>query len=96
MIAQLTFPASAAANPRKATDEAAEAFEAMAMAELLAPMFKALEVEGFGGGFAEEMFRPMLVQSFAKSMAGAGGVGIGDMLKTELLRLQGLSPETTP
>lgn len=67
----------------------AEEFEAMALAEMLGPMFEALDTDGLGGGgFGEQMFRPMMVQQYAQNIARAGGVGLADSIVAELMRMQ--------
>jgi flagellar protein FlgJ len=64
-------------------------FEGMVLGQLLAPMFEALPTDGLGGGGpGEAMFRPMLVQRYADSMARAGGIGLADHVLGELVRLQ--------
>jgi Rod binding domain-containing protein len=71
----------------------AEEFEAMALAELLQPIFAQINPRGLGGGGAgEEMFRPMLVQEYAAAMAKGGGVGLADAVMRELTRLQAAAP----
>jgi Rod binding domain-containing protein len=68
---------------------AAEEFEAVFLAEMLAPMFESLDTDGLGGGgMGEEIFRPMLVERYAESISRAGGVGIADSIVRELVRLQ--------
>lgn len=77
--------ASASAEARRAAEE----FEAIFIAEMLAPMFEGLETEGLGGGgLGEEIFRPMLVERYAEAIAQAGGAGIADSIVRELMRLQ--------
>lgn len=73
----------------------AEEFEAVFLAEMLAPMFENLDTEGLGGGGeGERMFRPMLVEQYANAIAQAGGVGLADTVIRELMRLQSaLTPE---
>lgn len=67
----------------------AQEFEAMFLAEMLAPMFEALDTEGLGGGgMGERMFRPMLVERYAQSIAQAGGVGVADYIIAELNRMR--------
>jgi Rod binding domain-containing protein len=67
----------------------AEEFEAMALNQLLAPMFEGLTTDGLGGGGAgEAMFRPMLVQEYAKGIAQAGGVGLAEPVLRELMKMQ--------
>ncbi len=39
------------------------------------------------------MFRPMLVEQYANSIAKAGGVGIADSIIRELQRMQVQAPE---
>lgn len=83
--------ASAPADVRRAAEE----FEAIFLAEMLAPMFEGLETDGLGGGgLGEEIFRPMLVERYAEAIAHAGGAGIADSIVRELMRLQaGAVPE---
>lgn len=68
----------------------AEEFEAMALGQLLQPIFAAMSTDGLGGGgVGEEMFRPMLVDEYAKNLARSGGVGLGHYVIQELMRMQG-------
>ncbi len=75
-----------------ATDEArrvATEFEAVFIAEMLAPMFEGLETEGLGGGgMGEQIFRPMLIERYAETLSRNGGLGIADSIVAELQRLQ--------
>lgn len=67
----------------------AKEFEAMVVGELIAPMFEALDTDGFGGGGAgEKMFRPMLVREYAKSIVASGGIGLSDAVAQEMIRMQ--------
>lgn len=79
------------------TDEmrrVANEFESVFLAEMMAPMFEGLETDDLGGGGAgERMFRPMLVEQYANSIAKAGGVGIADSIIRELQRMQVQAPE---
>jgi Rod binding domain-containing protein len=73
---------------------AAEAFEAQALGALLQPMFEGLETRSpFGGGAAEQQWRPMLVEAIARGLARTGGVGLADAVLGEMLRLQGARGE---
>ena len=68
---------------------AAEAFEAVFLSEMLAPMFDGIDTEGLGGGgMGEQIFRPMLVERYAESITRSGGVGIADSVVREMMRLQ--------
>ena len=80
-----------AAQTREEAEHLAKEFETMFLAEMLKPVFEQIETDGpFGGGQAEEAFRPMLVENYAKSLSDSGGVGIADSVLTEILRMQGL------
>ena len=68
---------------------AAEEFEALFLAEMLAPIFETVDTEGlFGGGSAERIYRSLLVQEYGKALTQSGGVGIADAVERELLKLQ--------
>jgi Rod binding domain-containing protein len=88
-----TTSAPAAPRPNNAAaDElrrVAEEFEAVFLAEMLAPMFDGIDTEGLGGGgMGEQMFRPMLVERYAEAIARAGGVGVAESVVRELVRMQ--------
>lgn len=71
----------------------AEEFEAVFLAEMLAPMFDGLDTEGLGGGgMGEQMFRPMLIERYAQAISSAGGVGVAESVIRELMRLQEAAP----
>ena len=87
-------PAPQGADPRQAElRRAAEEFEAIFLAQMMAPMFEGLDTEGLGGGgMGEEIFRPMLIERYAEALSQAGGVGIADSIVRELMRLQETAP----
>ncbi|MGF1591681.1 MAG: rod-binding protein [Kiloniellaceae bacterium] len=67
----------------------AEEFEAMFLAEMLAPVFESVDSDGlFGGGQGEDIYRSMMVQEYGKAIARAGGVGIAETVQREILRMQ--------
>jgi peptidoglycan hydrolase FlgJ len=70
--------------------QAARDFEAMAIGQLLQPMFQTIDVKhsSFGGGEAEEAWRPMLVDAIAKQMASRGGIGLAVPVFNAMLRAQ--------
>mgnify|MGYP000876584205 CR=1 FL=1 len=77
------------ATPNADLQRVAQEFEAVFLSEMLAPMFESLDTEGLGGGgMGEQMFRPMLVQRYAETIARAGGVGIADSILREFTRMQ--------
>jgi Rod binding domain-containing protein len=70
--------------------QSASDFEAMALSEMLQPMFKTVDMSKgmFGGGAGEATWQPMLVDEMAKTIARAGGLGIGDAIFRQMLRTQ--------
>ena len=70
-------------------DKAAEEFEAMFLSQMLGHMYSEMEVDPVtGGGHAEEVYRSFLNDEYAKLMSRAGGVGIADYVRREMLKLQ--------
>ena len=69
---------------------AAQDFEAMALGELLSPMFQTIDVAHapFGGGEAEAMWQPMLVDAIAKQTAAHGGLGLAPQVFAAMLHAQ--------
>ena len=86
-------PALAPGNVDR-TRKAAEDFEALAIGQLLAPMFATVNVSKgmFGGGKGEEAWKPMMVDEMGKMLAKAGGIGLADSVYREMLRMQ--DPQT--
>jgi Rod binding domain-containing protein len=82
-------PAAQAENDAK-VQKSAQDFTAVALGEMLAPMFDTLDQTGgtFGGGGGEAAFRPMLVQEFAKTIARQGGFGLTEQVAKAMLALQ--------
>ena len=70
--------------------KAAEDFTAVALNEMLKPMFDTSDTSDgpFGGGAAEQAFRPMMVSEIAKQIARTGGLGIAEPVLQQMLRLQ--------
>ena len=68
----------------------AQKFEAMALNEMLAPIFGTADNSKsiFGGGEGEATWRPMLVSEMAKKIASAGGLGLAQPVYQQMLRLQ--------
>jgi peptidoglycan hydrolase FlgJ len=84
-------PATGASDPRVGRlREAARSFESMAVAQMLQPMFATVDLSKgpFGGRQGEAMWRPLMVEEMAKTIARAGGFGIADAVFREMLRTQ--------
>jgi Rod binding domain-containing protein len=91
MIASATPPtASLPAQQVQKIQKAAEDFEAMAIGQLLAPMFETVDHSKtlFGGGDGEAAWRPMMVSALAKQMAAHGGLGLARPVMQQLLQIQ--------
>lgn len=70
--------------------QAAQAFEANALSQLLAPMFDTVDTSGgvMGGGEAEKAWRPMLTDAIAKHIAAHGGLGLAAPVLRQMLQMQ--------
>jgi Rod binding domain-containing protein len=81
-------PGSAPMDPK--IWEAAKKFEAMAIGQLLAPMFDTVDTSHslFGGGEAETTWKPMLVDAIGKQIEGHGGFGLAQPVYAAMLRAQ--------
>ncbi len=70
--------------------QSAKDFEAMALGQLLAPMFDTVDTahSTFGGGDAEATWQPMLVDAIGKQMAAHGGLGLAVPVFNAMLHAQ--------
>jgi Rod binding domain-containing protein len=81
----------AGVHTRAEAERVAGEFEHMFLAQMLQPMFAGISTTApFGGGQGEEMFKPMLIDEYAKAMSSRGGVGVKQAVLKEILKLQGL------
>lgn len=82
------------ADPAKVA-KAARDFEAMAIGQLLQPMFDTVDTahDPFGGGAGEEAWKPMLVQEFARQIASHGGLGLAGPIYDAMMRVQEAKPK---
>ena len=86
---QRTFVRDSVMQSADPARKAAIEFESVLLSQILDEMFSGLEADGpFGGGMGEKMFRGIMNQEIAGSIARQGGVGIGDAVYKELLQLQ--------
>jgi len=67
----------------------AQDFEASFLSEMLKPMFEGLSTDGpFGGGEAEGTWRSFMIDAMAKQTVKAGGVGLTNVVMSEMLKMQ--------
>ena len=87
--APATIPNAEKPEERKLR-KAASDFEAMAIGQLLQPMFDTVDTSQslFGGGAGESAWKPMMVQEIAKHMAAHGGIGLAAPVYAAMLRMQ--------
>jgi flagellar protein FlgJ len=77
--------------------KSAHDFEAMAIGQLLQPMFDTVDTSKgtFGGGPGEEAWKPLMVQEFAKQIEAHGGLGLAKPVYDAMLRMQGTGMQGT-
>jgi len=82
-------PKVAAGGNLAATRKAAQDFETFFASQVLEQMFADVKTDSlFGGGHGEEMFRSLLLDSYAKQIGQHGGFGIADQVMRSLLAQQ--------
>ncbi len=94
-VEQMTTVSPAAGGPLGPAQLAkiaatAQQFEAMALSELLTPIFNTVDTARglFGGGEAEQAWKPMLVSEMAKGIAAHGGLGLAKPVMAQMIRMQ--------
>jgi Rod binding domain-containing protein len=86
--------APSATNNAAAAAKSAREFEGVFIAQFLGSMFQGISTDGpMGGGQGEEVFRSLMVNEYAKSIADKGGFGLADAVSRQLLRNQEVQPE---
>ncbi len=75
--------------------KSAQDFEAMALGQMLAPMFETVDASKgpFGGGSGEESWKPMMVSELGKQVAKSGGLGLARPVMEQMLRMQEARPD---
>ena len=69
--------------------KAAEEFESIFIQQFVEQMWSGVETDGeFGGGNGEKVFRSLLNEEYAKSIAAQGGLGLADNVYREIIKLQ--------
>jgi Rod binding domain-containing protein len=70
-------------------DTAAQDFEAVFVTQMIQQMFTGMGKEGpLGDGEAGSAYRSMLTDEYGKNIASAGGIGVAEHVRRELIALQ--------
>lgn len=70
-------------------DKTAKEFEAVFLSQMLTQMFAGIKTDGmFGGGYAENMYRDLMIGEYGKDIAATGGLGIADAVKAFMISAQ--------
>lgn len=72
-----------------ATKKVAQDFETFFASQMLEQMFAGVKTDSmFGGGHGEEMFRSLLLNSYAQQIGKSGKLGIANQVMKSLLQQQ--------
>ena len=75
-------------NDQKAGAVAKE-LESVFLTEMMKNMWEGVKPDKtFGGGSTEEIYRGFMLEEYGKQMAGAGGVGLQQAIKQQILTMQ--------
>ncbi len=83
-------PSTLAPAQQQKFAKAASDFEAMAINQLLAPIFNTVDQSKsmFGGGEGEAAWKPMMITAIAKQMTAHGGLGLAQPIMQQMIRMQ--------
>jgi Rod binding domain-containing protein len=80
------MPAAAGTDKTK---KVSEDFEGVFLTNMFENMFEGLDDDGpFGTGAGNGVWRSMLTEQYAKSIAASGGIGIAKQIQHQLISLQ--------
>lgn len=81
--------ASLKAANQGSVDKVSQQFASLVITQFLNIAYEGLPVDpNFGGGHGEETWRSMLLDEYGKKIGSAGGLGLADMVKRQLLKTQ--------
>lgn len=70
-------------------DSVSQEFEAQFISQMLSNMFATVDTkESLGGSDAEDTYRSMMVDQYGTMISRAGGIGVADYVKREMLKMQ--------
>ena len=82
--------AKAKAAAPDAIDKAAQDFEAVFLSQMLQHMFSDIDMNPMTDqdGPGEDIYKSMLIDEYGKILTRAGGIGVADHVKREMLKTQ--------
>lgn len=87
--ARRSYTAAGATHAPSRIDKTAEDFEAVFLTQMMERMFAGLGGDGpLGSGEAGGAYRSMLADQYGKTIAAAGGIGVAEDVRCELIALQ--------
>lgn len=69
-------------------DKVAQDFEAVFLSQMMENMFEDVDLDPLNDGPGEDVYKSMLVDEYGKILSRAGGIGIADHVKREMLAAQ--------
>ena len=83
------LPAIGKAMPADKIEATAKDFESVFLAQMMEPMFgDSIGHEAFGDEESGDVYKGLMMDEYAKQITRAGGLGIADYVKRELLKQQ--------
>lgn len=74
-------------------DKVAQDFESMFIGQMMEPMFgESTGEDAFGDSETKDIYRGLMMDEYGKQVSRAGGIGIADYVRQELLKLQEAAP----
>src|SRR5271169_3380758 len=89
-VARVPYPtATPAAAGTDKTKKVSQDFESVFLTNMFENMFEGLDDDGpFGSGAGNGVWRSLLTEQYAKTMAASGGIGIANQIQHQLISLQ--------
>ncbi|MDE3015894.1 MAG: rod-binding protein [Pseudomonadota bacterium] len=70
-------------------DKVAKDFESMFVGQMLEQMFgESMGTDAFGDAESADIYKGLMTDAYGKEITNAGGIGIADYVRKELLKLQ--------
>ena len=70
-------------------EKVAGEFESMFVSHMLKNMFESVDLGGISNTIGGDIYKDMMVEEYGKVIADAGGIGVADHVKRQLLEIQG-------